>query len=319
MGQKINPHILRLGINQKEWNNKYLEKNIEESSFYIFKTLEIQKYVSRFFFLHGLLVHTCKIRYTDNSLNLHVSFYCSKRFLKQIQFLNIENNFKTFSNLQGYSNIKKTFFKVLTKQPKKRIKSIKNYKNITSQINFKTNQILNFNSFSNKLIECLSKYTKNNIIVNIVLQNLNKGLSLRLVNKESQLFRKLILRLRKFSNNEFFKETINVVLISLKKKNSAKFLCEFIAREISQLKRHNYYLNFLKEILLVLVKSTFSSVNGIKIVINGRFNGAPRSKKKIILVGNVPTQTIISSVDYYKTTSYTQNGTFGVHVWITEK
>ena len=45
MGQKINPHILRLGTNQKEWNNKYLEKNIEESSFYVFKTLEIQKYV----------------------------------------------------------------------------------------------------------------------------------------------------------------------------------------------------------------------------------------------------------------------------------
>ena len=319
MGQKINPHILRLGTNQKEWNNKYLEKNIEESSFYVFKTLEIQKYISRFFFLHGLLVHTCKIRYTDNNLNLHISFYCSKLFLKQIQILNTENHFKTFSKLQSYSDIKKTFFNILTRQPKKRIKSIKNYKNIKSQINHKNNQILNFNNFSNKLIDCLSKYTKNNINVNIVLQNLNKGLSLRLLNKESQLFRKLILRLRKFSNNEFFKETINVVLISIKKKNSAKFLCEFIAREISQLKRHNYYLNFFKEVLLVLVKSKFSSVNGIKIVINGRFNGAPRSKKKILLVGNVPTQTIFSSVDYYKTTSYTQNGTFGVHVWITEK
>ena len=319
MGQKINPHILRLGINQKEWNDKYLEKNIEESSFYIFKTLEIQKYVSRFFFLHGLLVHTCKIRYTDNNLNLHISFYCSKRFLKQVQFLNTENSFRPVLKLQGYSNIKKSFFKVLTKQPKKRIKSIKNYKNVKSKLTHKTSQILNFNIFSNQLVECLSNYTKNNIIVNIVLQNLNKGLSLRLLNKESQLFRKLILRLRKFSNNEFFKETINVILISIKKKNSAKFLCKFIACEISQLKRHNYYLNFLKEVLLVLVKSNFSSVNGIKIVINGRFNGAPRSKKKILLVGNVPTQTIISSVDYYETISYTQNGTFGVHVWITEK
>merc|ERR1712127_485647 len=135
-------------------------------------------------------------------------------------------------------------------------------------------------------------------------------------NQDSQLFRKLILRLRKFSNNEFFKETINVILISIKKKNSAKFLSEFLANEINQLKRHNYYINFLKEVLTTLVISELSSINGIKIMIKGRFNGAPRSKKKILLVGNVPTQFFSATIDYHETISYTQNGTFGIHVWI---
>jgi len=319
MGQKINPHILRLGIDRKEWNNKYLEKSKEESSLYIYKTLQIQKYIFRFFFLHGLKVHTCKVRYTSNNLNLHISFYCSKVFLKQLQKLNVENSYKIFSKLQSYPDLKKSFFKVLTPQKKKRLKPLKSYKSVKNQIKFKSNQILDLNLFSGKLINCLSKFTKNILNINIILQNLNKGLSLRLINQESQLFRKLILRLRKFSNNEFFKETINVILIAVKKKDSAKFLSDFLANEISQLKRHNYYINFLKEALSILVMSKVSSVNGIKIVINGRFNGAPRSKKKIILVGNVPTQTIISSIDYSKTTSYTQNGTFGVHVWISEK
>ena len=139
------------------------------------------------------------------------------------------------------------------------------------------------------------------------------------MNKDSQLFRKLILRLRKFSNNEFFKETVNIILISIKKKNSAKFLADFLSHGISQLKRHNYYINFLKEVLTVFVTSDLSSINGIKIMIKGRFNGAPRAKKKILLVGNVPTQTFMSAIDYYETTSYTQNGTFGVRVWIAEK
>ena len=319
MGQKSNPHILRLGLNQKEWDNKYLEKNQEESSFYIFKSLQIEKYVDRFFFLHGLRIHTCKIRYTNNNIDIHISFYCSKFFLKQMQKLNNKNSYKIFSNNQKHLELKKSFFKVLVPQPKKRINTIKSFKSFKSQINFKTNHVLNHNRFSEKLITCLSKYTKNSCNINLILQNLNKGLSLRLLNQDSQLFRKLILRLRKFSNNEFFKETINVILISIKKKNSAKFLSEFLANEISQLKRHNYYINFLKEVLMTLVTSELSSINGVKIMIKGRFNGAPRSKKKLLLVGNVPTQFFFATMDYHETTSYTQNGTFGIHVWIAEK
>lgn len=319
MGQKINPHILRLGNQQKEWNSKYLEKNKEESSLYIYNDLQIQKYISRFFSVHGLKVHTCKIRYTSNNLDVNISYYCSNNFLKNIQTLSAENSYKLLSKVNNYSDFKKTFFKVLTQEPKKRLKSIKIYKELKEKINFRTRHELNLNNFSNKLISCLSKYTQNKLNINIVLQNLNKGLSLRLPNKQSQLFRKLTLRLRKFSNNNFFKETVNVVLISVRKKNSARFLSDYIANEISHLKRHNYYLNFLKELLSLFVLSQLSSVNGIKIVINGRFNGAPRSKKRIILVGNVPTQSINSDIDYHKTTSYTQNGTFGVHVWIAEK
>ena len=87
MGQKINPHILRLGINNKEWNSKYLEKNIEEATLYSYKDIQIQQYITRFFYLIGLTIHTCNIRYSNNHLNLNISYYCTKKFVSLLQQL----------------------------------------------------------------------------------------------------------------------------------------------------------------------------------------------------------------------------------------
>jgi small subunit ribosomal protein S3 len=58
----------------------------------------------------------------------------------------------------------------------------------------------------------------------------------------------------------------------------------------------------------------------MKIKIKGRFNGAPRAKHKIIIIGKgVPNLTIDAKIDYSEETAYTINGTFGVKVWIYEK
>ena len=43
MAQKTDARIFRQNINKKNWQVKYNEKNNEESSFYLYKTLEIQK------------------------------------------------------------------------------------------------------------------------------------------------------------------------------------------------------------------------------------------------------------------------------------
>jgi len=51
MGQKTNAHIFRLGTKKKNWDSKHIGKTKEESSFYVYKNLEIQKYLNRFFFV----------------------------------------------------------------------------------------------------------------------------------------------------------------------------------------------------------------------------------------------------------------------------
>jgi len=317
MGQKINPHILRLGTNNKEWNSKYLEQNIEESTFYAYKDLQIQKYITRVLNLIGLNIHTCKTRYSSSHINLIVSYYCSKRFLKLLRKMLLINNYKI--SLKIKNNLNSIFYNKTRKYPKKRLLILKLYKTYLKQKVFKSSQLTCLNKFSNKILTSLALYFNKQLNINLVMQNLNKGLGLRLLNKEAQLFRTLVLRLRKFSNNFFFKETITIILITIRTKNSAQFLSNFIANELSFMKRHNYFLNFLKSSLMIFVTSNLSTILGIKIIIKGRFNGAPRARKKIISVGNIPAQQIKSNIDYYEATSFTNNGTFGVKVWIAYK
>lgn len=317
MGQKINPHILRLGINEKEWNSKYLEKNLEESTLYAYKDLQIKKYLIRIFNLVGLIVHTYKTRYTNNHMNISISYYCSKKFLTLLQKLLLINNYKI--SLKFKNNLDSIFFKNARKNPKKRLLILKSFKQLLQKKSFCSNNDVYIHKFSNKILSSLSLYFNNQLNINLVMQNLNKGLCLRLENNEAQLFRTLVLRLRKFSNNFFFKESISIILISIRTKNSSQFLSNFIANELSFMKKHNYFLNFLKASLFLFVNSKLAKILGIKIIIKGRFNGVPRARKKVISVGTIPVQQIKSNVDYHETTSFTNNGTFGVKVWIAYK
>lgn len=79
MAQKTDARIFRQNVNKKNWQIKHNEKNGEESSFYLYKTLEIQKYLNRFFKLYRIKIHNCKIFYSNNVLKIFISFYISSK------------------------------------------------------------------------------------------------------------------------------------------------------------------------------------------------------------------------------------------------
>jgi len=60
-------------------------------------------------------------------------------------------------------------------------------------------------------------------------------------------------------------------------------------------------------------------VKGVKIVIRGRLNGVPRAKQKIIVIGDVPAQSISAKLDYSQATLHNSNGSYGIQVWVVEK
>ena len=78
MGQKTNPHILRLGVT-KSWNSRYVEKKISELPFYDFKTIEIKTFILKFFKNNNLTIHNYKINYSNNNLEIFVSYYASTK------------------------------------------------------------------------------------------------------------------------------------------------------------------------------------------------------------------------------------------------
>jgi ribosomal protein S3 len=124
--------------------------------------------------------------------------------------------------------------------------------------------------------------------------------------------------LRKYNQNKFFKEGINILVTSIAIKNPSKLLACFIATQIKTLKFHNFFIRFIKNTLTLLNnKVFFSTIRGIKINIKGRFNGNSRAENRSIWVSNLPPLLAQkSNIDYFKKISYTINGTFGIKLWV---
>jgi hypothetical protein len=307
MGQKVNPIVFRLGFKNNLWCSNYLYNNYEELSLYIYQDIEIKNYIYTFFKQHKLFLHSCKINRSKVGLNIFVFYYVSTKSLNIINSINLIQ--KIFLNIS-----KKNYIK----SKKKIIKRLWILYLLKKKLNTKENLYKNFD-FTEKLLECLTLFTKKSLNINIILQNFNKSLFVNFKNKlESERFKKIVLKLRNYSNALFFKECLNILSIVIKKRNSAKLISEFLAFQFSVMKKHNYFLNFLKRALLLIIKSRFSFIKGFKLIISGRLNGKPRAKNKFLIVGKVPLQSINSKIDYSTSVSYSQYGTFGFKVWICE-
>lgn len=338
MGQKTDARIFRQGIAKKNWELKYSEKNYEESSLYLYKTLEIQKYLNRFFGLYKMKVHNCKIFYSDNSLRIFVSFYITTKTISIINKNLTEYSKKITTYTRRTSSKKKGGWKEKNKKrlkmrlpsreiklETKKVQKIRNAKSL-SFARVEPYVIVGLKGFQEILLESLITYTKNKINVSVTLQNLNRYKQLSHVQIKDL---KIIFRqLRKFIRNSFFKEAINVLFINISKRKSAKLLAEFISDQfrLNQLRtdqmaisrKDNYFLGFLKQTIMLFIKSETSCLTGMKIAIKGRFNRAPRARTSKIHFGKFSLQSFNSKIDYYQSTAYSINGTFGVKVWLCE-
>lgn len=185
---------------------------------------------------------------------------------------------------------------------------------------------MDLKGFQEILLKSLETYTKNKVNISVTLQNLNRYKQLSHVQIEN--LKQIFKQLRNFTRNSFFKEAINILLVSISKRKSAKVLAEFISDQfrLNQLRtdqmsisrKDNYFLGFLKQTVMLLIKSDTSCLTGVKIVIKGRFNRAPRARASSIHFGKFSLQSFNSKIDYYQSTAYTVNGTFGVKVWLCE-
>lgn len=267
MGQKVNQTIFRAGINNYEYNQKYLEKNSEESSLILYLNIEIINYIETILTFYNILIHTCKLEYTQTSLNVIIYFFD----------LNPKND-KIFF---GKSKKKLISFLITNLLPISLNLYIKNRK-----INIKTKKL-------NRIFE--NPKTK------------------KLINKNIKIFKRIL-------KNKSYKNLVKVMFITVLEKNSSKLLAKTISIYINKYKKKHYFLfSILKRYFNILIHSKYSRIKGIKISIAGRINGTPRAKSLKLQIGSISLQSFKSSIDYSNTTAYTQNGSFGVKVWICSK
>lgn len=350
MGQKINPIIFRLN-NTNNWESKYLEKKSTESAVYNFKDIEMRKFIHKFFDSNGLAIHKLKLAYLNNDLYIFVSYFSTLKTVSLINTNNKKQHIKIIAkqinndNYYKYDKLKKSNKKylkynelnhiqklkknsktktILNKEKQtlkfRRIRFLKYYKNYLLTQKYKNLSNIKANSFLNKFFESLSDFTKNKLNIYLTLNKLNNNIKQDVTKKNLKILKKNLVKLKRYEQNEFFKEGVNILFLATTQKSSAKLLSQFIANQLKKLKRHNFFLRFIKNTLILFNDKTFSTLKGMKIKIKGRFNRAPRARHKIIEIGNgVPALTISTNIDYAETTAFTSNGTFGIKVWICEE
>jgi ribosomal protein S3 len=343
MGQKLNPIIFRLGVN-KTWKTEFFEKKNNELPLYVFKDVEIKNYIERVFETNGIIVHDYKQHYSASTLNLYISYFVTSDFMlsnrkncDQLIIKNTNGNRLTISK-----KFKKGIFSYYGLSFNRSNHSL--FENSSKAYIIKQYLNSNSNLFTNSFVKNLREIQTNkylhpskNIkmrvkgffeqvfaVLNVFIGNhLNIVINFCCVNKNVQFYksaqRKTFISFQKFKNTPFFKEGIELLFSVAYNTNSANLLAKFIAFQLKKIKRHKFLLSFLKQTLGFLLTSSLAKIKGVKIIVKGRLNGVPRAKHKILIIGDVPVQTIFSKLDYYQTTTHNSNGSYGIKVWIVEK
>jgi small subunit ribosomal protein S3 len=82
----------------------------------------------------------------------------------------------------------------------------------------------------------------------------------------------------------------------------------------SQIERRLPYRRVMKQALDKIMEN--KEVEGAKVMVKGRLNGAEIARKEWLKKGKISLQTLRSNVDYGWATAYTTYGTIGIKVWI---
>lgn len=316
MGQKINPNIFRLG-NTKNWKSNYFEKKIVEFPIYANKDLELRCFILQLFKNHKIIISNHKINYFNNSLYLFISCY------------------KEFNQLWFYNSFKKTkqilVEKFLDKQKVKKLKFLVKKKSFyklkkifklleVPKIKSFINNFYNKNDFLVEKIEkVLKNFTKKKFNIFLVMQKINDNLDKLMTEKNQEILKKKLTSLRKYEQNNFFYEGINILFTCSINKKPSRILAQCLAVELIKLKRHNFFFKFVKNSLMLFSNYNWTRFKGIKIRIKGRVHNRPRAYSKFIEVRyGIPASNINSKIDYFEETAFTSNGTLGIKVWVYE-
>jgi len=309
MGQKVNPIVFRIGTKKNPWKSQYFGKNKEESTLFFYQDFEIRKYLNRIFEANGTVITNCVIKRSSFKLDLSIHFYVTSRIpAKSLHAFSKVSTLKAF--VQGKSITTRKFLTIHTIKRKLVHFFQKNSVKKTYQNEF------SYSLFKQKLIQSLLKFTGvSKISLNLINIQTETVLNLK---KDSD-FKSRIQELRLYSRERFFTEALEILVLVFQNKETAKLLSKFIAFQLQIMKRHNSFLTFLKRALFIFSKLKNLNIFGIKILINGRFNGVPRAKGRIIQAGQLPLQSLNSKINYHNTEAQTPYGTFGIKVWVCEK
>lgn len=192
----------------------------------------------------------------------------------------IQNHKSTwYANFNQYSNILKEDDKIRT------------YINTIAKANSISNVQINRNGLNDQ-IQLNIETGKPGILVG----NLGVGLETLLKN-----IKKLLPVDRQLTINVFEVEKVDL---------NASLLADLVAEQLEK------RIAFRRAIREALQRAQKQNVNGIKIQVSGRLNGAEIARSEWIREGRVPLQTLRADIDYATKEANTIYGVLGIKVWL---
>ena len=190
-----------------------------------------------------------------------------------------EHKSKWYANFNQYSNILKEDDKIRT------------YINTISKINSISNVQINRNGLNDQ-IQLNIETGKPGILVG----DLGAGLENLLNN-----LKKILPLNRQLTINVFEVEKVDL---------NASLLADLVAEQLEK------RIAFRRAIRDALQRAQKQNVNGIKIQVSGRLNGAEIARSEWIREGRVPLQTLRADIDYATKEANTIYGILGIKVWL---
>ena len=180
------------------------------------------------------------------------------------------------------------------------------------------NQYANVLEEDNKIRTYISTIAKINNISNVQIcrNSLNDQIQLNiktgkpgiLVGDLGNGLQKLLTDIKKLlpSNRQVTIKVFEIKNVDL----DAKLLGELIAEQLEK------RVAFKRAMRDALQRAQKQNVNGIKIQVSGRLNGAEMARSEWIREGRVPLQTLRADIDYATTEANTIYGVLGIKIWL---
>jgi small subunit ribosomal protein S3 len=190
-----------------------------------------------------------------------------------------EHKSKWYANFNQYANILEEDDKIRT------------YINTISQANSIANVQINRNGLNDQ-IQLNIETGKPGILVG------DRGAGLEnLLNN----IKKILPKSRQLTINVFEVEKVDL---------NASLLADLVAEQLEK------RIAFRRAIREALQRAQKANVNGIKIQVSGRLNGAEIARSEWIREGRVPLQTLRADIDYATQEANTIYGVLGIKVWL---
>nr|UQS76308.1 ribosomal protein S3 [Haslea ostrearia] len=190
-----------------------------------------------------------------------------------------EHKSKWYSNFNQYADILQEDDKIRT------------YVNAIAQANSIANVVINRNGLNDQ-IQLNIETGKPGILVG----DLGSGLEKLLTN-----LKKLLPKSRQLTINVFEVEKVDL---------NATLLADLVAEQLEN------RVAFKRAMREALQRAQKQNVNGIKIQVSGRLNGAEMARSEWIREGRVPLQTLRADIDYATKEANTIYGILGIKIWL---